>query len=295
MAKGGDEKDNSQMNDGEPDFMSEEEAVGIEEELEESLDSQSRAERQAVVVAADNVRQAFVGRENDPAILNQQLSRNGVTVINVQININRSDPQQNQALSQVNQQVAEVRQLVQAVHDGPSIGAIRCKYVLIVCGVLGGISAALAIFFTLKDRLSRSNSPPRQALGGVAGAPLSEPVDGPDAAAVTKFWLRNSEAEFWQSLADFVDRQAPRPFTEQLLFSQLTLDLANHIRSDQWVWQSPGDVLTMVGDLANTIASDGLSAAYRALPNLVYQGRPLTRAVAADLISRALISYWNNN
>jgi len=185
--------------------------------------------------------------------------------------------------------VAVLRQQVQAIHDGPAVGPIRIKYVLIACGVLGGLSAVLSIIFTLKNGLTGSRSL-AQVVGPLAHAPDSlPPVDPHDAAHIKSYWLRNTEAEFWDALASFVEAEKPRSFQEQLLFSQLTLDMANAMPAATWVWNAPGDKVALVEQLADCIQKQGLSAAYRSLPGMTYgDAKPFPRSVAAELISLGL-------
>jgi len=80
--------------DDHPDPGNGDEAVDLNERLEERLDEPARIEREAAVQAGDRIMQLFAGREDDPAVLHRQLPREGVLVQNFIMNVNQADPAQ---------------------------------------------------------------------------------------------------------------------------------------------------------------------------------------------------------
>jgi hypothetical protein len=228
-----------------------------------------------------------------------QMPPEGARVTNHQIlvAVEHGNRQQAQQIQQLQQQVGQLQQQVQAAADGPSCAGILCKYVTIAMSIIGGIAAAPAAYYAVRTFFSGmllASIREEASLVGVEGAP-SAALDNPDIAEVAKIWLKNSEADFWNNMADFVDANKPRPFEEQLLFTQFTADIAVALRKPQWTWATPKDKLDQIAKLSESIQTDGLSAAYRSLPTISYEGKALPRVVAADLMSLALTEWWTNN
>lgn len=275
--------------DPNPDPGDAEEAIELSERAEDWLDPAARAAHANAVEAGTRIMRTFAGHP-DPSVEARQLPREGILVQNFIMTVNQADPEQAQQLQRLQQDVATLRQQVQAIHDGPAIGPIRIKYVLIACGVLGGLSGALSIIFTLKNNLA---GPARRA--AAMWQPM-HPADPSDVNTVKRFWLKNSEEEFWRGLASFAEAEKPRPFQEQLFFAQQTLDLANAMQTVSWRWNSPGDRISLTDQFEAIIRDKGVSAAYRAVSTIPYgaNAAPLPRSVAAEVLSLALVRWWIN-
>lgn len=259
----------------------------LDHEIDAHLDAPAREQRLALRAAADHVVQQYA---NDPNFDPPRMPREGVMINNafVHIEVNEADPQQREHMRDLREQIGELQQQVRAVQGRPAAAEnITLKYVLATCAIASGISAVLSIIFSIKDHVSG----PKARAAAAAANPET------DAAALAKAWLKDSEQSFWDNLANFFETYRPRSFQEQLMFMQLTLDIANSIPVAPWTWKSPGDKLAAVVTLVKKIESDGLGAAYRILPTIVYlpENRPYTRAIGAELMSLALTQWFVAN
>jgi hypothetical protein len=254
-----------------------------EQDLEQGLAADEIVRIHEVVEAGEEVDQELAGLPQ-PEVEDQQLQRNGVEADGIQFHADPGDPAEREPLQVLTDEVRQMRQLVQSVHDGPRLLGYRVKYGLVFFGILSGAVTIGHLIYDLKVTVDGSGTGPV----GVANL-----TNSTDIATVKRFWLKNSEAEFWESPASFVEKEKPRPFHEQLIFSQMTLDLANRIApAHGWVWQTRADKSGLIEKLARLISDKGLAAAYRLLPAITYSGQPLPRPIAAELISLALTRWW---
>lgn len=269
-----------------------------QKEFERNADEQLQAEINANV---DRMNRLLAQNDAIPAAELQmaQMPADGarVTPRDVLVAVQQGNQQQMQEMQQLGQQVGELRQQVQAAHDGPSFRGIRCKYVTIAMSVISGVSAGLSIYFMLRTYFAPA---PLMAVHDENRIATAEEEDTPaadnaDIAQIAKIWLKDSEADFWNNMADFADANKPRPFEEQLLFMQFTADIAVTLLKPQWIWANPKDKLDQISQLAQSIETKGLGATYRSLATITYNGKSLTRVVAADLMSLALTEWWTNN
>ncbi|MFK0165019.1 hypothetical protein [Rhizobium sp. NPDC090279] len=269
-----------------------------QKEFERNADEQRQAEIDANI---ERLNRILAQDDAIPAAEVQmaQMPADGARVTNqdILVAVEAGNRQQMQEMQQLRQHVGELRQQVQAAADGPACAGIRCKYVTIAMSVIGGISAGLSMYFMLRTYFAPA---PLMAVRGVMGGATTEdkdaPIpDNPDIAEIAKVWLKDSEADFWSNMADFVDANKPRPFEEQLLFMQFTADLAVKLLKQQWVWSNPKDKLDKIATLAQSIETNGLGPTYRGLAAISYNDKPLSRVVAADLMSLALTEWWTNN
>jgi hypothetical protein len=264
----------------------------IEEEMERRL-NEARSENERLLARqvgehAERIEQKYNGANFDPP----QMPRDGVTINdNATVNFIGSDPIQREELRLLREQVDQLRQQVRAIQDGPAMVRIQTRYIAVACAALGvAINAAAAVIYAIKTYVAGHDTRRLAAMANVDS-------DNADSSALAKAWLKNSETEFWENLASFIDKFKPRSFQEQLIFTQITLDVANAMPAAKWTWRTPGDKRAAIEALVETINRKGLAAAYRSLPALIYppENRPYTRAIAAELMSLALTQWFIAN
>jgi hypothetical protein len=280
---------------------------GTENELEQAAktvkewidrqDEKSRTASERATEEAESFREQF----DDPSNPNWQHIEEGglppgglVVAVGADVAL-AAGGDQARANQQLDAQTQEVGQRVQNVAPATRRSCCQkfCRWALgTVATATGGFLVTMALQY-----LRAETSP---TLAFIAAAPRDGTgAQTPPVPAMTEFWLRSfapdPEGAFWDSIAAFVEADKPRSFPEQLMFMQYTLLLAN-ARPTQFRWDSPMGKLRVAEQLASTIAGPGLSHAYRMLPTIRHgeKAQALPRAVSAELMSRALVSWWNN-
>ena len=152
----------------------------------------------------------------------------------------------------------------------------KAKYLLWTFKLVSSVATVLGLYAGLKALIA-SGSPPS---GDDATA---------DLLARAKAWLAESDTDFWNDLADYLKANHPS-VDEQILFMQYTEDLylSQQPPPAVWMWSSAADKAALVTGLVADLTSDGIAAVYTSMPARTYNGIPIRRDIAADLLSLAL-------
>jgi hypothetical protein len=275
----------------ESDHSSPEESVIVEEvsELSQNLSEKEHKRSESLSQAAQSLTESYSGSEHQEELQMAELPPGGAQ------NIAEILPRIGEGIAQILEQIRELRQQVRKIQDGPRLCGIRVKYMLVFGGIVSGINASIALYFTLKKDVASN----RVALAsmesnlGALPAPLSLAARFSRHGSIHLAIPRCRQT--WPTggrLADFVTNNAPRSYQEQLMFTQFTEDIARDLMPGTFQWKTARDKLTLIGQLAALIQKQGLAAMYRRLPQMTYQNKPLPRAIAANLASHAILSWW---
>lgn len=203
-----------------------------------------------------------------------------------------------QDIADLNENLRELngllRQQVREATQGPRQHGILRRYLTVGFGVVTVASAVIGFYFAVKSVISEGEN--AFALVGAEDAMVSK-LPNPDTPATRKLvanWKRSDERDFWTHLAKFVGENKPRSFEEQLLFMQYTEDLALPMMAKNFGWKNAEAKVDLITSLTEAIHKTGLAKAYKLIPTLKIDGRPLPRAVAANVMSFALVNWWKN-
>ncbi|HYG31265.1 MAG TPA: hypothetical protein VD887_13750 [Allosphingosinicella sp.] len=164
---------------------------------------------------------------------------------------------------------------------------LKVRYLFAVFGIIGAVNAMLALI--------KAGAGAHAELEDEAASNSFPALNTPEAQKVIEAWrLGDDETAFWGLFSSFVSNNAPRSFPEQLVFMQITENLAYRLMSSTWQWTSAQDKVDLIKQLSASIAGHGLAATYTLLPALTYKGRALPRAIAANLMSYALADWMRS-
>jgi hypothetical protein len=111
----------------------------------------------------------------------------------------------------------------------------------------------------------------------------------PDMEALVQQWQSQPDAQFWNSLAGYVETQEPPVgLANQIVFMNYVIQLCPATRL--FLWNSNADKASMADQFvaAYNSAGDSAPAMYRAVPTTEYNGAPLPRVAAADVLRLSL-------
>jgi hypothetical protein len=182
----------------------------------------------------------------------------------------------------------EVHQLLLATRAEPTVlNNLKVRYMFAAFGVVGALSAFLSLYYNIQKTAGNKTLLVAEPLSSLGDELFDPVVNDADSQALLATWLV-SDPEFWERLAQYVEKNAPRSFQEQLVMAQLTMDLAKYSMVGLWSW-SAEEKLGLAHTVATEISSGGLASAYRILPTVQSGSKLLPRAVAASVMSVALV------
>jgi len=100
-----------------------------------------------------------------------------------------------------------------------------------------------------------------------------------------------SDADYWEGIAKFVESTTPRPtLADQVFFCSYTVKLFEY-QLDTWTWDHNTDILAVVKQFKDLYhrSGDATPGVYRHIGTVKYKNRKLPRAIAAKYLGFALM------
>lgn len=103
-------------------------------------------------------------------------------------------------------------------------------------------------------------------------------------------WCERSETEFWTSMAAYPEADPDATLNDHLYFCQYIKILADS--SDLFMWEKGDDQLAIINQLVDAYQqsqNNSIASLYRGIATYQYQGQPLPRNVAAEVLELAIV------
>lgn len=255
-----------------------------EQDAEANEDAAQQQEAAALAQPAQDAIQEWAVDVNDPIEQVAQLPPGGAVNHLEQVPQDAGNQQVQADMAQLRSQVERI----QARQDAPD----KAKYVMATAGVVTAVYNIIAAYFLIKSNLAGPKAEMAEDVTDAEGASPPVSPQSPQAAQLANAWLNESESAFWQNLAVWVRENSPRSWEEQLMFCQYTEDLALKLQTGVFRWNRSQDKLAEIANLSALLGQDdGLATMYETLPTIEYGGKPLPRAVAANLGAHAIVQW----